>query len=728
MSAYQEFLHQKSHRWTGIGNPCSPSDISPILYPFQAAVTAWAIRKGRAAIFADCGLGKTLQQLEWAQHQPGRVLILAPLCVADQTIQEAQKLGMTVSKDLLGSERIVITNYERLHQVDADHYQAVVLDESSILKSMDGKTRTKLIALFQRTPRRLCCTATPSPNDIAELTNHAEFLGIMSRAEMLATFFVHDEAGWRLKGHAAQAFYRWLASWACFFSSPADLGFDHPGFALPPLHIHQHVVSAAGVVTDRLPGLFLGGIKERLAARKQTITERSQFVYDLIAPTVAPWLVWCGLNDEGRSLHGLLNGRSLLIEGADSEEEKEARLKGFLEGTHQTLVSKPRITGFGLNLQRCSQMAFLGLGDSYEQYYQAIRRCWRYGQTNPVDVHIVVSDVEQDIVANVQRKEREARAMMAEMVEHVALFEQEEIGGREHTAHMKSFPSAQNSTYDLHHGDCVEVMRQLPEASIDFSIYSPPFMSLYTYTDSPADMGNCRSDEEFMVHFGYFTEALRRLTKPGRLSACHVAQVPAMQCRDGYIGLKDFRGRVINTFIASGWTFHGEVAIDKNPQAQAIRTKAKALLFKQLRKDASCLRPALCDFLLLFRAPGDNVIPITTDIDNETWITWAHGVWYDIRESETLRYMPARDEEDERHICPLQLSVIERGISLWSNPGEVVLSPFMGIGSEGVMAMRTGRRFTGIELKDSYFRIAQQNIQQEAQIAASQGEFALSGA
>jgi DNA modification methylase len=262
----------------------------------------------------------------------------------------------------------------------------------------------------------------------------------------------------------------------------------------------------------------------------------------------------------------------------------------------------------------------------------------------------------------------------------------------------------------------------LPDESIDLSVFSPPFMSLYTYTASMADMGNCRSDAEFLEHFGYFTQALYRLTKPGRLTVCHVAQVPAMQCRDGFIGLKDFRGRVIDAFQASGWLFHGETVIDKNPQAQAIRTKAKSLLFKQLRTDASWLRPALCDFLLLFRKPGENAVPIKPDIDNETWITWAHGVWYDIRESDTLRYMPAREDADERHICPLQLSVIERAVRLWSNPGEMVLSPFMGIGSEGVVAVRHGRRFTGIELKDSYYRVAGKNIQSAARASYSQSD------
>lgn len=264
--------------------------------------------------------------------------------------------------------------------------------------------------------------------------------------------------------------------------------------------------------------------------------------------------------------------------------------------------------------------------------------------------------------------------------------------------------------WTITNGDCVDGVTGLPDASIDLSVYSPPFISLYTYTASERDMGNCASEREFFAHFDFLLRELLRVTKPGRLSCCHVAQVPAMLSRDGFIGMKDFRGQTISAFQAAGWIYHGEVCIDKDPQAQAIRTKSKSLLFVQLRKDASWLRPALADYILVFRKPGENQTPIQPDVSNEQWIEWARPKWYGIRESDTLQVADARSDEDERHICPLQLGTIERCIRLWSNPGETVLSPFTGIGSEGYEAVRLGRRFVGFELKPQYAQVAARNL------------------
>lgn len=264
--------------------------------------------------------------------------------------------------------------------------------------------------------------------------------------------------------------------------------------------------------------------------------------------------------------------------------------------------------------------------------------------------------------------------------------------------------------WTLIHGDCVEEVGAMTANSIDLSIYSPPFVSLYTYTASERDMGNCANPAQFFEHFGFLLRELLRVTKPGRLTCCHVAQIPAMLSRDGHIGMKDFRGQTILAFEANGWIYHGEVCIDKDPQAQAIRTKSKSLLFVQLRKDASWLRPALADYILVFRKPGENVIPIQPDLSNEDWIEWARPIWYGIRESDTLQVAEARSDDDERHICPLQLGTIERCVRLWSNPGELVLSPFAGIGSEGFEAVRLCRRFIGVELKPTYAAIAARNL------------------
>jgi DNA modification methylase len=270
--------------------------------------------------------------------------------------------------------------------------------------------------------------------------------------------------------------------------------------------------------------------------------------------------------------------------------------------------------------------------------------------------------------------------------------------------------TATGEGWTLTNGDCVEGVAALPENSVDLSVYSPPFISLYTYTASERDIGNCATEVEFFAHFGFVIGGLLAATKPGRISCCHVAQVPAMLSRDGFIGMKDFRGQTIAAFQAKGWIYHGEVCIDKDPQAQAIRTKSKGLLFVQMRKDSSWSRPALADYILIFRKPGENAVPIQPDITNEQWIEWARPIWYGIRESDTLQVAEARADQDERHICPLQLGTIERCIRLWSNPGELVLSPFAGIGSEGYEAIRLGRRFVGFELKPQYAAVAAKNL------------------
>jgi DNA modification methylase len=707
---YSDFLETKRRDWRGAGLSITPDDLPAWLYPFQQRLTAWALKKGRAALFADTGLGKTRMQLAWADHIPGRVLILAPICVGAQTIREGESIGVKVGT--LGSgTRIEIVNYERLHQTTPADYDGVVLDESSILKAYDGKTRTRLIAAFRETPYRLCCTATPAPNDIAELANHCEFLGIMSRVEMLATFFVHDEDGWRLKGHAHEAFYRWLASWGMFLRRPSDLGFSDAGYLLPPLTITEHVVGEAGPTGEYLfPGMGLGGLKGRSVARRGSVEERVAATVAMVRATPGPWIVWCGLNAEQDAVAGALGTECVSVQGADDEDEKARRLLAFIDGSARVLVTKASVAGFGLNLQHCHQMAFVGIGDSFETYYQAIRRCYRFGQRHPVEVAVIVSPAETEIVANVKRKEAEATTMAADLIAAMRTHEQEEIGMTERQRETLGARVAHGTAWELREGDCVEQLRTVPDASVDFSVYSPPFVSLYTYTNSERDIGNCATRDEFLAHYGYVVREMLRVTKPGRLSGVHIAQTTTTKATNGVIGLTDLRGAVIELHAREGWIYHGEVCIDKDPQAQAIRTKSKALLFVQLRKDASWLRPALADYILVFRKPGDNAAPITPDITNEDWIEWARPIWYGIRESETLNVREARADDDDRHICPLQLGTIERCVRLWSNPGDLVLSPFAGIGSEGYEAVRHGRRFLGIELKPEYFDAAAKNL------------------
>jgi hypothetical protein len=425
--SYAAFLERKQRKAHAAG--LKPQALPSELYPWQTVIVRWALRKGRAAIFADCGLGKTYMQAAWAQAIPGRVLILAPLCVAEQTVREAAHMDIPIVYAKTGADStapITITNYERIDGFDPAEYAGVVLDESSILKAFDGKTRAKLIETFARTPYRLCCTATPSPNDISEMANHAEFLGLMSRAEFLASWFVHDDTGWRMKGHAVDPFYRWMASWAVALRKPSDIGYDDTGYILPPLRIHECVVDAEGTTETLFPELGLHGIGGRQKARRGSLEARLDATCNIIDEWGQSWIAWCGLNTESEGLAAAVP-RSVEVSGSDSYAVKVGAIQAFLEGRAKVLITKPKIAGFGLNLQMCSKMVFVGLSDSYETYYQCIRRCWRFGQKSPVDVHIVVSDAERGIVENVRQKEAKASALADGLLYHMRDFEREEL-------------------------------------------------------------------------------------------------------------------------------------------------------------------------------------------------------------------------------------------------------------------------------------------------------------
>jgi DNA modification methylase len=667
-------------------------------------------------------------QVEWARLIGEKTLIVAPLSVARLWVKEAARIGVQVQyvrsqEDITGA--ISITNYELIDHFDASAFGAVVLDESSILKALDGKTRQRLTEQFGATPYRLCCTATPAPNDIAEIANHAEFLGVMRRVEMLASFFVHDEDGWRLKRHAETAFYQWMASWAMSVRRPSDLGYSDEGYELPPLTVSPLWVASDFVPEGQLLFTGLKGIQDRTRVRKGTLDQRVEAAAALVNNSYDPWIVWCGLNDESDALAAAITG-AVVVEGSMSPDEKAARLEAFQDGQFRVLVTKPKIAGFGMNFQHCAHMVFVGLSDSFEAYYQCIRRCYRFGQQRPVDARIVLSDAEEAIYHNVMQKELEAQTMSQKLIEQVQAFEREEIAARpRHTTYTTN--DASGDTWRLMLGDSAERIGEIEDNSIGLSVYSPPFASLYTYSNSERDLGNSRTVDEFFQHYGYIIRELLRVTKPGRNTCVHVQQIAAMLERDGYIGIKDFRGDVIRAYEGAGWIYHGEVCIDKDPQAQAIRTKAKALMFVQLHKDSSWSRPALADYILLFRKPGENAEPIQPDITNDEWIEWARPIWYNISEGDTLQYTTARDAEDERHICPLQLGTIERCIRLWSKAGETVLDPFTGIGSTGHEAIRLGRRFVGCELKPSYWRIAVQNLEAIEVQSRVQDMFALHG-
>ena len=368
-----------------------------------------------------------------------------------------------------------------------------------------------------------------------------------------------------------------------------------------------------------------------------------------------------------------------------------------------------------MNFQNAHNMVFVGLGDSWESYYQCIRREWRFGQEHPVNVHIILSDIEREIYDNVMAKEAMASEMKKELIANMEILEKQELGiGSAQIEDDYSEATFEGENFTAMLGDSAKRLSELPESTIDMSVYSPPFADLYTYSNSSRDLGNSHNQDEFFQHYKFIIGELFRTHKPGTVSCVHTADIPALMMKDGYMGLKDFPGAVIQAHIETGWIFHGWAVVSKNPQAQAIRTNAHALMFKQLRKDSSQSRPAILDRILFFRKPGDRYCPVEPvkngEIDNERWIDWAGGIWTGIHESDTLQYTTARAADDEKHICPLQLGTIERCIKLYSNADETVLTPFMGIGSEVYQALKLGRKGIGIELKKSYYNIALQNL------------------
>lgn len=419
---YEHFLKNKRFVLESCGFDIDKNTLNPKLYDFQKDIVRWALAKGRACIFADCGMGKTAMQLSWSyqiyKHSDfkAKVLILAPLSVCEQTKREGLKFGYEVN--ICESQADVkpginITNYEKLDKFVANEFNAVVLDESSILKSFTGKVRTPIIDNFINVPYKLACTATPAPNDYMELGNHSEFCGVMTRSEMLSMFFVHDggeTSKWRLKGHAEDVFWQWMASWCVFVDNPRNLGYEIDGFDLPALHINEIIVDGDEPSQESL------SLTERREARKQSLQLRCEKAAEYVNNSDEQWLVWCDLNDESHTLHSLIND-SVEVQGSDKDEHKTNSMLNFAQGDIKCLVTKPKIAGFGMNWQNCHNMIFTGLSDSYEAYYQALRRCWRFGQTKEVNVYIIISAKEGCVKQNIERKQTDFIKMQKEMTE-----------------------------------------------------------------------------------------------------------------------------------------------------------------------------------------------------------------------------------------------------------------------------------------------------------------------
>jgi len=731
---YEAFLESKRFTPRIAGLEKIP-ELNPCMFPHQRVVTSWALRLGRAAAFLGTGMGKSLIELEWArivsEHTGSPVLILAPLAVAHQLIGEANKFGISAVYQKSGDATapIVITNYERLHGFKPENFAGVALDESSILKSFDGKTRSLLIEAFRDTPYRLCGTATPAPNDHMELGNHAEFLGVMTATEMLSMFFVHDGGEtqkWRLKGHARKEFWKWVCSWAVNMHKPSDVGYDDGPFVLPPLIYHEHVVEVDKPSEGMLFAMPAQTLSERLAARRSTVDARVEKCAEIVAEDPdQSWLIWCNLNKESNDVSRAVP-QCVELTGSESPEIKVEKMMAFAEGDIDKMASKSAILGWGMNLQVCSRQVFIGVNDSWESFYQSIRRSWRFGQKHPVHVHVIAASTEGNVLENLKRKEREAEEMAREMLENMQDLTRMNLKGTVSTATDYVRRSMVTPNWTMHLADCVDLAKELPSDSIHYSVYSPPFQSLYTYSNSERDLGNSRDAGEFWDHYKFLIAESFRVMIPGRLVSIHCMNLPTSKVRDGYIGIRDFRGEIIRAFEEAGFIYHSEVCIWKDPVTAMQRTKALGLLHKQIKKDSAMSRQGVPDYLVTMRKPGDNPERVTNTDESfpvQLWQQYASPVWMDINPSDTLQYRSAREHNDERHICPLQLEVIRRAVKLWSNHGDVVWSPFAGIGSEGFVALEMGRKFLGSELKHSYYAQAVRNLGNA--LSASTGLFAV---
>lgn len=700
LDGYLKFLSEKQTAVQESGFDVEDSDLSPQLFPFQKYCVKRALKVGRFAMFEDCGLGKTYQQLEWAQqvvnHINKPVLILAPLGVIGQTIKEGVHFGYKVTEIALTTfdqdlaAGIYITNYDNMDNIDAYLFGGVVLDESSILKNFAGKTRTALIEDFKNTPYKLCCTATPSPNDTTELCNHAEFLNIMTRNEMLAMYFVHDggsTSDWRLKGHAQQDFWDFVSTWAVMLSKPSDIGFSDDGYILPPMNVIEDYIVTEKKDNGALFNDMAVSATDFHKEIRRTIKQRLERVAEIVNASSENWIIWIGQDEESKVLRELIPD-AVEVKGSDSKQYKKDKLLGFANNEFRVLVTKLKIASFGLNYQNCRNQMFASLDFSFEATYQGIRRSYRFGQKDEVNIHIITLDT-------MQKSMTEA---MCRNINNQIKLKKMEVDNK-----------YQSKNCDIRLGDCVQLIQNVPDESIGFSIFSPPFAELYTYSDKLEDMGNSKDYKEFFTAFKYLVKELYRVLWSGRNVAVHCMDLPIQKGKEGYIGLRDFSGMILEAFQEVGFIYHSRVTIWKNPVTEMQRTKALGLLHKQVKKDAAMSRVGIPDYLMVFRKEGEHEHPVHCDISVDTWQKYASPVWMDIDYSKTLNGIKGRDENDEKHICPLQLETIERAITLWSNKGDKVLTPFLGIGSEVYQSIKMGRFGVGFELKDSYFNEAVKN-------------------
>ena len=705
---YLEFLETKQKTHVNSGFSIDESELNNSMFDFQKFIVKRALKSGKYAIFADCGLGKTLMQLEWANQvckkTNGKVLILAPLAVVGQTIQEGAKFGIDMCN-------INVNNYEQLDNIDCSIYSGIVLDESSILKNFEGATKKLILDSFANTPYKLACTATPSPNDPMELGNHSEFLDVMSRNEMLAMYFVHDggeTAKWRLKGHAVKLFYQFIGTWAIMLNKPMDIGFEMKGYNLPTLNlIEKQIITPKRDNGSLFNDAIISATNFNQELRFTKVNRLDEVVSIINSKPKENFIIWIKQNEEGELLKKLLPD-SVEVKGSDTNEWKKEKLLGFANNEFRILITKTKIASFGMNYQNCRNQVFASLDFSFEGLYQAIRRSYRFGQKHEVNIYLITTDTMSNVKESINHKQKQFEIMQSEMSNAI----NENLAGRLLCNNSYDTLEENNEWYKIKRGDCVQLISSIDDDSIGLSVFSPPFAELYTYSSHVEDMGNSKDYNEFLIQFSYLIKELYRVMMSGRNVAVHCMDLPIQKGKHGFIGLRDFSGLLLRAFEDAGFVYASRVTIWKDPVVEMQRTKALGLLHKQVKKDSTMSRVGIPDYVMIFRKDGERCNPVTnTDIPVDLWQKYASPVWMDIDYGNTLQgYRNGRDENDEKHICPLQLDTIERLIHLYSNKGDTVFTPFMGIGSEVYQAVKMERKGIGFELKESYFDLAKKNL------------------
>lgn len=716
--------------------------VAPHLHEYQRFALAFAVARQRTALFMECGLGKTSIAIGWAQmmREPGPAMVCAPLAAAHEFEAERDRFYPHIPLRFIRTADVddwladphgiaVVTHHAFTRKRDLSRINAFVLDESSILKSGDGAIATALSASCADIQARLALSATPAPNDPVEYAAHATWLGyVRSDAEFRARWFVRDGKFWRIKGHAQRDLPEWLSSWAVWMRDPAAYGM--PCAALPPDHPGPTVVHV-GAVEAEINRDLLGMPVEMTMGQRADLKRELYAAEDRLAETVSrasegPSVVWCIRNAHADACERALRESGLRVRqiaGSTKDEDRVSIVRAFQAGELDCIVSKPKVIGHGVNLQRADVHVFAGYDESYEAHHQALRRSHRQGRKGDLTVYLLAAPEERRVVDALLSKRAEWLTMADRMQTDFAGALRREVESFQthgdltmlQEEDIKRLPDADGEHYRIIHGDAIPALRDtIPAESVDLAVFSPPFSALFTYSSEREDMGNCseQADEEFSIHFAHFCDGLLRVMKPGRVVALHLQQIIAFRSRHNRKGLRDFRGLVIQRMEESGFHYYGEFVIPKNPQAAAIRTKSERLQFAQFKRDSLESSPALNDYVLEFRKPGKQAVKVLNDVSNEEWIAWASGVWGDIRETDVISgWQGGRAEEDEKHICPLQLEVIRRCVRLWSNAGEVVLDPFMGIGSTAWVAIEQGRFGLGVELKTEYFAQAATNAE-----------------